>query len=254
MSTIETKAAEQEKIRKIYESMQERDQKHLSFVQSVRMKLTSETPLLDCVINDVLIKDLVRFLNFTWLPKIQIESAWALGKLAEGTREQMRFVMEAGAVPKLVDLLMSGDLGVYTKALWALSKIEANTSEQNIKVNKVGKIPMLASIILSADTGEYAKAVHALLIHNERTTELHSKHAIKFGLVQPLIALIRPAYTSTEFIRDVTRTLSDFYIHNVTPFSKAVVHSSSASSCVTCRQVKRRGSVHIHVPITMLHD
>ena len=83
MSTIETKAAEQEKIRKIYESMQERDQKHLSFVQSVRTKLTSETPLLDCVINDILIKKLVSYLNYTWLPTMQFESAWVLGKLAE---------------------------------------------------------------------------------------------------------------------------------------------------------------------------
>ena len=218
-------AATQRKIPKVFESLNESDQKLLSFVQLVRMKLTCETPLLDCVINDVLVKDLVSFLGFTWKPKMQIESAWALGKLAEGTREQKRYVMEAGAVPKLVDLLMSADLDVYTKALWALAKIGAGTSEQKIQVNEAGMVPTLASFLVSADTGVYAKAVHALLVKNGRTTELHSQLAIKFGLVQPLLALIRPADTSTEFIRDVTRTLSNLCMYNVSSFPKAIVRS-----------------------------
>lgn len=54
---------------------------------------------------------------------LQFEAALALTKIASGTLDQALTVVEAGAIPRLVDLLLSESTNIAEQSVWALGKI-----------------------------------------------------------------------------------------------------------------------------------
>ncbi|XP_011505843.1 PREDICTED: importin subunit alpha-4 isoform X2 [Ceratosolen solmsi marchali] len=117
-------------------------------VQSARKLLSSDrNPPIDPLIESGILPILVKCLEQNNNPSLQFEAAWALTNIASGTSAQTNAVVQAGAVPLFLQLLLSSQQNVCEQAVWALGNIIGDGPRLRDYVIQLGVVPPLLTFI-----------------------------------------------------------------------------------------------------------
>lgn len=120
----------------------------LSAVQAARKLLSSDrNPPIDALIASGILPILVNCLEMNDNPVLQFEATWALTNIASGTQAQTNQVVQAGAVPLLMNLLQSSKQNVCEQAVWALGNIIGDGPHLRDYVIDMGVVQPLLSFI-----------------------------------------------------------------------------------------------------------
>ncbi|XP_058791598.1 importin subunit alpha-3 isoform X2 [Phymastichus coffea] len=120
----------------------------LQAVQSARKLLSSDrNPPIDPLIESGILPILVKCLEQHDNPSLQFEAAWALTNIASGTSAQTNAVVQAGAVPLFLHLLLSSEQRVCEQAVWALGNIIGDGPTLRDYVIQLGVVQPLLQFI-----------------------------------------------------------------------------------------------------------
>lgn len=120
---------ESSNLTKIYENIKSQDyDMALGATQAIRKMLSKNTdPPVQQVLDAGVLPFLLEFLKCNDKPSLQFESLWALTNI--GSTEFTPKIVDAGIIPLLVPLLVSGNADVREQAVWCLGNIAGKTYE-----------------------------------------------------------------------------------------------------------------------------
>ncbi|XP_064404328.1 uncharacterized protein LOC135349688 isoform X1 [Halichondria panicea] len=105
-------------------------QEQLAAVRRFRHILSQlNNPPIEEVIRLGCLPKFVEFLHCSTSPFLQFEAAWVITNISSGSTLQTRTVIEAGAIPPLVQLLLSQHDYIREQAVWALGNIAGDSAE-----------------------------------------------------------------------------------------------------------------------------
>ncbi|CBK23542.2 uncharacterized protein [Blastocystis hominis] len=123
-------------------------------------------PPIDLVISTGLVPRFVSFLNYDNCPSLQYEAAWVITNIASGTKEQTAVVIQCGALPILLRLIESPDVGVREQASWALGNIAGDNAQSRDDIINAGGVELILKQLNKEDCTSFFQKNGVWLLSN----------------------------------------------------------------------------------------
>ncbi|KAI3834411.1 hypothetical protein MKX03_032522 [Papaver bracteatum] len=119
----------------------------LTATTQFRELLRERNPPIEVVIQSGVVPKFVEFLTREDCPQLQIEAAWVITNIASGTSDNIRVLIESGAVPILIRLFGSPSYDVREQSVWAIGNIAGDSPKfRDLVLAQGALIPLLQQL------------------------------------------------------------------------------------------------------------
>jgi HEAT repeat protein len=122
----------------------------VELIHSARRPVVIELAAVDARAPEPVLQDLPAFIGMlgTDCPERQLAATTGLRKLlAAANQPPVQSVIDTGVVPRLVELLQSGDDLLQFEVAWVLTNIASSTSDHTMSVVQAGAVPVLCGLL-----------------------------------------------------------------------------------------------------------
>ena len=119
--------------------------------QYCQIKKTSNEPIDPSKMHVITLKQLYT---------LQFEATWCITNIVSGTSDHVKYIVESGCVPLLINLMSSEDIELRCQSAWAIGNIAGDSDTMRDYVNGFGAMEHLVNLVKtdhSMSTRRYGK-------------------------------------------------------------------------------------------------